>query len=144
MSKSQAKNTTNKVNPKEEDSPKNKQSKGSALSFNIDIEYLFPLIDIYTSILIRNVNGLHQIDLHAYAEQSRIYLQDGQADYSKLVGETGPIQYPAASLYIYSFFNYLTNYNITKQYMSNVHMVVDVIRMWLLVRIYKVAFGKQY
>ena len=132
------------MHPKEEDSPKNKQSKGSALSFNIDIEYLFPLIDIYTSILIRNVNGLHQIDLHAYAEQSRIYLQDGQADYSKLVGETGPIQYPAASLYIYSFFNYLTNYNITKQYMSNVHMVVDVIRMWLLVRIYKVAFGKQY
>ena len=114
------------------------------MSFNIDIEYLFPLIDIYTSILIRNVNGLHQIDLHAYAEQSRIYLQDGQADYSKLVGETGPIQYPAASLYIYSFFNYLTNYNITKQYMSNVHMVVDVIRMWLLVRIYKVAFGKHY
>ena len=28
--------------------------------------------------------------------------------------------------------------------MSNVHVVVDVIRMWLLVRIYKVAFGKHY
>lgn len=28
--------------------------------------------------------------------------------------------------------------------MSNIHTLVDVIRMWLLVRIYKVAFGKHY
>ena len=68
----------------------------------------------------------------------------GVSDYSKLIGETGPIQYPAASLYIYSFFNYVTNYNITKYFMSNVHVLVDMARMFLLVRIYKVAFGRHY
>ena len=68
----------------------------------------------------------------------------GVSDYSKLIGETGPIEYPAASLYIYSFFNYVTNYNITKYFMSNVHVLVDMARMFLLVRIYKVAFGRHY
>jgi len=66
---------------------------------------------------------------------------NGSADYSKLEGETGPIQYPAASLYIYSLVNWLTGYNITKEYMSNIHVIVDMMRMWLLVRIYKKAFG---
>lgn len=68
----------------------------------------------------------------------------GTSDYSKLIGETGPIQYPAASLYIYSFFNWCTDYNITKDFMSNIHVLVDMLRMYLLVRIYKQAFGKNY
>ena len=51
-----------------------KKNKPSALSIKLDIEYLLPLMDLYTSLLIRKVNGLHQIDLHAYAEQSKIYM----------------------------------------------------------------------
>jgi alpha-1,3-mannosyltransferase len=88
------------------------------------------------------VSGLHQIDLAAYAEQSKIYMT-GSADYSKLIGDTGPIQYPAASLYLYSFFNWLTDYNINKHNMSDVHVVLDIFRMWLLVRIYKRAYGSE-
>ena len=77
-----------KVDDKNGASPK--KSQGSKFLFKIDIEYLYPLIDLFTSLLIRNVNGLHEIDLHAYAEQSKIYMH-GTADYSKLIGETGPI-----------------------------------------------------
>lgn len=65
------------------------------------------------------------------------------SDYSKLIGDTGPIQYPAASLYIYSFFNWWTNFNITKQFMSDIHVILDVFRMWLLIKIYKKAYGQQ-
>jgi len=112
------------------------------MKVKIDIEYLLPLIDLFTSILIREVSGLHQIDLAAYAEQSKIYMT-GSAAYSKLIGDTGPIQYPAASLYLYSFFNWLTDYDINKHNMSDVHVVLDIFRMWLLVRIYKRAYGSE-
>ena len=60
------------------------------MKIKLDIEYLLPLIDLFMSILIRNVSGLHQIDLAAYAEQSKIYM-NGSSDYSKLIGDTGPI-----------------------------------------------------
>lgn len=110
----------------------------SHLAFKIDIEYLFPLIDLWMSIVVRKISGCHQIDLAAYAEQSEIYLKH-TSDYSKLIGDTGPIQYPALSLYIYSFFNLVTGYNITKEFMSDVHIVIDMVRMWLLVKIYKTA-----
>ena len=112
-------------------------------SFKIDIEYLFPLIDLYISLVVRTVSGLHQIDLAAYVEQSEIYMKKTN-DYSKLIGDTGPIQYPAASLYIYSFFNWLTNFNVNKQFMSDVHILIDMLRMWLIIRIYKTAYGKKY
>jgi hypothetical protein len=56
----------------------------------IDIEYLLPILDLYSSLVIRGVSGLHKIDLPAYAEQSAIYL-NGTKDYAKLVGDTGPI-----------------------------------------------------
>lgn len=110
-------------------------------TFKIDIEYLFPLIDLWMSLVVRSVSGCHQIDLGAYAEQSEIYLKQTN-DYSKLIGDTGPIQYPALSLYIYSFFNLLTDFNITKEYMSDVHILIDVFRMWVLVKIYKNAIRR--
>jgi len=56
----------------------------------IDIEILWPIIDLFTSLVIRKVSGCHQIDLAAYAEQSLIYMK-GNNDYSKLIGDTGPI-----------------------------------------------------
>ena len=68
-----------------------------------------------------------------------IYLNSTKPDYATLIGDTGPIQYPALSLYIYSFFN-IINPNFSQEYMSNVHILVDLVRMWLLVRIYKVAY----
>lgn len=45
-----------------------KKNAGTAFKIKLDIEYVLPILDLYTSLLIRSVNGLHQIDLHAYAE----------------------------------------------------------------------------
>ena len=104
----------------------------------IDLEHLLPILDLWISLVVRKVSGCHQIDLAAYAEQSKIYMTKTN-DYARLIGDTGPIQYPAASLYIYSFFNWVTGFNINKHNMSDVHIVLDVFRMWLLVKIYKNA-----
>ena len=109
------------------------------MKVSIDIEYLLPILDLWMSLVIRKISGLHQIDLEAYREQSAIYLKSSNPDYSKLIGDTGPIQYPALSLYLYSFFN-IINPDFSTEFMSNVHIVVDLIRMWLLVKIYKVAY----
>jgi len=59
-------------------------------AFKLDIEYLLPLLDLWISLVIRKVSGVHVIDLEAYAEQSQIYMQKTN-DYSKLIGDTGPI-----------------------------------------------------
>ena len=115
----------------------------SGIKFNISIELLWPLLDLYISFLFRKVQGLKQIDLHAYAEQSKIYLTSNSSDYSQYVGDTGPIQYPAASLYIYSFFNIVTGYDINRWNMATVHMGLDMLRMWLLVKIYRKAFASR-
>ena len=115
-------------------------SKKSSLSFSLDIEYLFPLLDLWMSVIVIAVSECHNIDLEAYAEQSAIYLKHTN-DYSKLIGDTGPIQYPAASLYLYSFFNWLWDFQITKDRMMRVHVILDMIRMWLIVKVYKRAFS---
>ena len=62
----------------------------SFLKLKLDIEYLLPLVDLFMSLLIREVSGLHLIDLDAYSEQSIIYMTKTN-DYSKLIGDTGPI-----------------------------------------------------
>ena len=38
------------------------------MNINLDIEYLWPILDLMTSLVIRNIQGIHQIDLHAYGE----------------------------------------------------------------------------
>ncbi|WWD03366.1 hypothetical protein V865_001418 [Kwoniella europaea PYCC6329] len=44
-----------------------------------------------------------KIDWPAYMQQVEMFL-DGERDYSKIEGETGPLVYPALHLYIYSLF----------------------------------------
>jgi alpha-1,3-mannosyltransferase len=42
-------------------------------------------------------------------EQVQLYL-DGERDYTKIEGGTGPLVYPAAHVYIYTALYYLTNH----------------------------------
>lgn len=50
-----------------------------------------------------------EIDWTAYMEQVQLFL-DGERDYTKIEGGTGPLVYPAAHVYIYTGLYYLTNY----------------------------------
>lgn len=50
-----------------------------------------------------------EIDWTAYMEQVQLFL-DGERDYTKIEGGTGPLVYPAAHVYIYTGLYYLTNH----------------------------------
>ncbi|KAK0786816.1 dolichyl-P-Man:Man(5)GlcNAc(2)-PP-dolichol alpha-1,3-mannosyltransferase [Friedmanniomyces endolithicus] len=49
-----------------------------------------------------------EIDWKAYMQQVSQYIA-GECDYTKLYGDTGPLVYPAAHVYIYRLLHYLTN-----------------------------------
>lgn len=50
-----------------------------------------------------------EIDWTAYMEQVQLFL-DGERDYIKIEGGTGPLVYPAAHVWIYTALYYLTNH----------------------------------
>jgi alpha-1,3-mannosyltransferase len=50
-----------------------------------------------------------EIDWTAYMEQVQLFL-DGERDYTKIEGGTGPLVYPAAHVWIYTGLYYLTNH----------------------------------
>ncbi|KAL2406422.1 Dol-P-Man:Man(5)GlcNAc(2)-PP-Dol alpha-1,3-mannosyltransferase [Exophiala dermatitidis] len=49
-----------------------------------------------------------EIDFTTYMAQVRMFL-DGERNYSKITGPTGPLVYPALHVYIYTALNYLTD-----------------------------------
>lgn len=49
-----------------------------------------------------------EIDWKAYNQQIALYLS-GERDYTKIHGDTGPLVYPAAHVYIYRLLHYLTD-----------------------------------
>ncbi|GAA5988490.1 hypothetical protein JCM10908_003586 [Rhodotorula pacifica] len=49
-----------------------------------------------------------EIDFSTYLQQAQAFM-DGERDYSLLKGESGPANYPALHIYLYSFLSYLTD-----------------------------------
>ncbi|ORY40156.1 ALG3-domain-containing protein [Rhizoclosmatium globosum] len=49
-----------------------------------------------------------EIDWVAYMQQTTQFM-NGERDYTKMKGDTGPLVYPAGFLYIFSFLNWITN-----------------------------------
>ena len=115
------------------------------LKIRLDVETLLPLLDLWTSLVFKAVCGPNNIDLMAYIEQSNHYLDspDG-ADYTKLLSECGPVAYPGAAVYFYSLVNLISGRNVTWAFGQYMHIVLDVFRMWLLVKVYKRAFGPRF
>ncbi|KAM0747320.1 ALG3-domain-containing protein [Meredithblackwellia eburnea MCA 4105] len=60
------------------------------------------------SLLIIRFVPYTEIDWSTYMQQVSLFL-NGERDYSLIKGDTGPIVYPAAHLYLYSALYYLTN-----------------------------------
>ncbi|EST06800.1 Glycosyltransferase, ALG3 [Kalmanozyma brasiliensis GHG001] len=75
--------------------------------------FAFPALTISTLALsqavIRRIS-FTEIDFQTYIAQAALFL-DGERDYAKIdpKGGSGPCVYPAVHLYIYSFFNWLTD-----------------------------------
>jgi len=119
-------------------------SQKSPLAFKIDIEYLLPILDLWVSLVFAFVCGPNNIDLQAYIQQSNHYLDDPDgADYTKLLSDVGPVAYPGGAVYVYTFVNLISGRNVTWAFGQYMHIVIDIFRMWLLVKVYKIAYGRK-
>ncbi|KAK2614202.1 hypothetical protein N8I77_001049 [Diaporthe amygdali] len=67
------------------------------------------LLDAALCVLVIAKVAYTEIDWTAYMEQVQLFL-DGERDYTKIEGGTGPLVYPAAHVYIYTGLYYLTNH----------------------------------
>lgn len=67
------------------------------------------LLDAALCVLVIAKVAYTEIDWTAYMEQVQLFL-DGERDYTKIEGGTGPLVYPAAHVWIYTGLYYLTNH----------------------------------
>lgn len=76
-----------------------------------DTIYIIGLIifeSILCYIIIEKVSYT-EIDWKAYMEEVEMWYIDGEYDYRKIRGGTGPLVYPAGFLYLFWWFRYMTN-----------------------------------
>lgn len=110
----------------------------------LDLEIVVPMLDLMVSLVYRNINGPQNIDMQAYIQQSNFYLDsETGADYTTLKSECGPVAYPGAAVYFYTLVNLASGRNVTWNFGQLMHIPIDVFRMWLLVKVFKLAFGKR-
>jgi len=55
----------------------------------------------------------------------------------------GPVAYPGGAVYVYTLINLISGRNVTWAYGQYMHIVIDFFRTWLLVKVYKLAYGKR-
>ena len=88
---------------------------------------------ILTVIIIRKV-AYTEIDWIAYMQEVKGYI-DGERDYTKLAGDTGPLVYPAGFVYVFAWLYHLTNHGkniLLAQYHFAVLYVINLlIVFWL-------------
>ncbi|KAE9554455.1 hypothetical protein FO519_002329 [Halicephalobus sp. NKZ332] len=66
------------------------------------------IIEIAICYFIIKVRAYTEIDWSTYMQQTELFL-NGERNYSKIDGDTGPVVYPAGHLWLYSLFYYVTN-----------------------------------
>lgn len=72
----------------------------------IVIPTLVPLTSIICKVVIKNIKYT-EIDFSTYMQQIDL-VNAGELDYSKIVGDTGPIVYPAGFVQVYQFIQWMT------------------------------------
>ena len=55
----------------------------------------------------------------------------------------GPVAYPGGAVYVYTLINLISGRNVTWAFGQYMHIIIDVFRTWLLVKVYKLAYGKK-
>ena len=46
-------------------------------------------------------------------------------------------------MYVYTFINLISGRNVTWEFGQKMHIVIDFFRMWLIVKVYKLAYGNK-
>ncbi|KAF8652752.1 hypothetical protein AX16_004249 [Volvariella volvacea WC 439] len=77
-----------------------------------------------------------EIDWETYMVQVEVY-RKGQLDYSKILGPTGPLVYPAGHLWIHDFLYALTNRGHNVYLAQQIYAALYVVSLTLLCAIYK-------
>lgn len=77
-----------------------------------------------------------EIDWVAYMQQIEIFL-NGERDYVKIQGQTGPLVYPAGHVYIFTAFYYLTDYGKDIFLAQLIFLVIYVAQIYVLAKIYE-------
>ena len=57
------------------------------------------------------------------------------------MSDVGPVAYPGGAVYVYTLINLLSGRNVTWAFGQKMHIIIDFFRMWLLVKVYKLAYG---
>lgn len=78
------------------------------LKWNLPYITLLLIFEGILSFVILKKVPYTEIDWEAYMQEVSMW-QEGQLDYTKIYGGTGPLVYPAGFLYIYAFFKWLTD-----------------------------------
>ncbi|KZF19345.1 glycosyltransferase family 58 protein [Xylona heveae TC161] len=84
-----------------------------------------------------------EIDWKAYMEQVELYL-NGERDYLKIRGGTGPLVYPAAHVYIYSALYHLTNYGQNILLAQSLFAILYLLALALVMACYRMAKAPPY
>ncbi|KAM7345740.1 alg3, alpha-1,3- mannosyltransferase [Cochliomyia hominivorax] len=87
------------------------------------------------NILVINRVPYTEIDWKAYMQECEGFL-NGTTNYALLKGDTGPLVYPAAFVYIYSAFYYLTSHGQNIRLAQYVFGLIYLLQMFLVLRLY--------
>lgn len=79
-----------------------------------------------------------EIDWVAYMQQVETFL-NGERDYIKIEGQTGPLVYPAGHVYIFTVLYYLTEHGKNIFTAQVIFMLIYVSQIYVLTQIYKHA-----
>ncbi|XP_023297466.2 lethal(2)neighbour of tid protein 2 [Lucilia cuprina] len=93
------------------------------------------LAELVLNVLVINRVPYTEIDWKAYMQECEGFL-NGTTNYAQLKGDTGPLVYPAAFVYIYSGLYYLTSHGQNIRLAQYVFGLIYLLQMWLVLRLY--------
>ncbi|XP_073813294.1 alg3, alpha-1,3- mannosyltransferase [Musca autumnalis] len=93
------------------------------------------LAELLLNVLVVNRVPYTEIDWKAYMQECEGFL-NGTTDYAQLKGDTGPLVYPAAFVYIYSAFYFITSHGENIRLAQYIFCVIYLLQMWLVLRLY--------
>ena len=103
-----------------------------------NIKTVVLLSELFLCLLIIRFIPYTEIDWVAYMQQVEIFL-NGERDYMKIEGQTGPLVYPAGHVYCFSLFYYLTGHGQNILIAQFIFMGIYLLQMYYLLKVYEQA-----